>query len=459
MNTRKIRVGKSPILPSCADDTHGTLLSGEALTTRRDMLRRVGVLAGTGIAGGGVISLFSAQSFPAPVDAASAPPNLHIRLRAAEGKAEIVKGTRTAVWTYTAEVITGDPSSVVESGSYLGPTLRFRKGQRVRVSFENRLPQPSIVHWHGLNLPQRQDGQPADAVAGGNNYEYDFVINDEPGTYWYHPHPHMHTGEQVYRGLAGMIHVLGPEPVGMPSNELSLVLQDRSFNNDSSLRYTSSMHDTMAGFIGDTLVTNGVAGFTSTDRGRLELRSADLFIEGAGLSDLDARSEVAASFVARGAARSAKAPTRFATAPLPSANAAVNSTDPKQFVLSTRRMTHWINNDMWDERNVTSLERVKAGTVELWEFVNRSPVAHPMHVHGQSFHVVKRSWDGSGPAADWKRIESGIIETGRRDTVLVWPGQRVQIAVPFGMHKGFFLYHCHILEHEDMGMMRSFQVG
>ncbi len=107
---------------------------------------------------------------------------------------------------------------------------------------------------------------------------------------------------------------------------------------------------------------------------------------------------------------------------------------------------------------MTDIETVKANTVELWEFVNRSPIPHPMHLHGRSFRVISRTWDDDSLADSWALIQEGILDEGLRDTVLVWPGQRVQIAVPFAEHKGYFLYHCHILEHEDAGMMRSFHV-
>ncbi|MFV0258283.1 MAG: multicopper oxidase domain-containing protein [Acidimicrobiales bacterium] len=78
-----------------------------------------------------------------------------------------------------------------------------------------------------------------------------------------------------------------------------------------------------------------------------------------------------------------------------------------------------------------------------------------MHLHGLPFQVVSRAWDDDGLAGEWARIGDGVIETGLRDTVLVWPGPRVRIAVPFADHRGYFLYHCHILEHEDGGMMRN----
>jgi hypothetical protein len=275
-------------------------------------------------------------------------------------------------------------------------------------------------------------------VDPGADYEYDFVVANEPGTYWYHPHPHMHTGEQVYRGLAGMIHVIGDEPAGLPANELDLVLQDRTIAGDGSLVYVSTMHDSMMGFVGDTPVTNGVVGFTAgvartpyrlrilngsnsqtqrltlsngasfrvlatdgrllerpiatsqvvlapaqradlwvdfaavPDGGRVDLRSADLFTTGAPLGDLDAAARTAATFVATGPARPATLPPVLGKRAGLVARDAVNAARPKQFVLSTRRMAHWINDATWNERNVTALETVKAGSVELWEFVNRS---------------------------------------------------------------------------------------
>jgi FtsP/CotA-like multicopper oxidase with cupredoxin domain len=109
-------------------------------------------------------------------------------------------------------------------------------------------------------------------------------------------------------------------------------------------------------------------------------------------------------------------------------------------------------------RVVTELETVEANTVELWEIVNQSPIAHPMHLHGDAFRVVSRSWDNDGLAEAWATISDGVIKSGLRDTVLVWPGQRVQIAARFAEHRGYLLYHCHILEHEDGDMVRSILV-
>jgi len=453
--------------------------------------------------------------------------DVRLRLWAEPTTAEIVAGVTTPVYSFGAEVVDGDPASISPSDSFLGPTLHLHTGQRVQVEFENRLDDECIVHWHGLVVPQDQDGQPAEAVASGETYNYDFVVTNTPGTYWYHPHPHRLTGEQVYRGLAGMIVIHGGVS-SLPDgdNDLALVLQDRSIGSDGELQYVSSMHDTMAGFVGDTLVTNGRADFeigvrpepyrirvlngsnsrtqylswstgddvhvVATDGNLLpetvsvrgvvatpaqrsdiwvdfsqfpagepvQLLTADTFVEARGPGTalaLDHR--VAATFVIEDVDPApGTVPTEVGVPPAFGVDDAVNGDSPKQFVLSTRRAQHWINDTVWEGRDVSYLETVQANTVELWEFVNRSPMPHPMHLHGEAFRVVSRSWDDDSLAEAWSTISDGVIETGLRDTVLVWPGQRVQIAAPFAGHIGYFLYHCHILEHEDNGMMRSFQV-
>ncbi|MFV0258285.1 MAG: multicopper oxidase family protein [Acidimicrobiales bacterium] len=188
---------------------------------------------------------------------------MKLRLWAEPATAEIVAGVSSDVYSFRADVVDGDPAAVGPGTSFLGPTLQLQTGQRVQIDFENRLDEACIVHWHGLNVPQDQDGQPTDAIEPGNTYHYDFTVLNRPGTYWYHTHPHGRTGEQVYRGLAGLIIVTDPTAAdnGLPTgdHDLALVLQDRTIDPDGTLRYAGAMHDTMAGFVGDTLVTNGVA--------------------------------------------------------------------------------------------------------------------------------------------------------------------------------------------------------
>jgi len=84
-------------------------------------------------------------------------------------------------------------------------------------------------------------------------------------------------------------------------------------------------------------------------------------------------------------------------------------------------------------------------------------MAHPIHMHGQSFQIVSRSISGEA-SEDYATVRDGLIDSGWKDTVLVMPGERVRLIKPFEDFKGLFMYHCHNLEHEDMGMMRDFSV-
>jgi FtsP/CotA-like multicopper oxidase with cupredoxin domain len=84
-------------------------------------------------------------------------------------------------------------------------------------------------------------------------------------------------------------------------------------------------------------------------------------------------------------------------------------------------------------------------------------MAHPIHLHGQQFQIVSRSVSADAET-DYATVREGFIESGLKDTVLVMPGEKVRIIKPFQDFKGLFMYHCHNLEHEDMGMMRDFLV-
>jgi len=108
-------------------------------------------------------------------------------------------------------------------------------------------------------------------------------------------------------------------------------------------------------------------------------------------------------------------------------------------------------------------ETVSMGSTEVWEFDNSGAammgmrLAHPLHLHGRQFRVLSRQVDPS-LAKEWESLREGFTDAGWKDTVLVMPGERVQILVHFTRYPGLFLYHCHNLEHEDMGMMRNYRV-
>src|SRR5262249_53759468 len=90
---------------------------------------------------------------------------------------------------------------------YVNPTLVVRRGERVRLRVENRLDEPTIVHWHGLAVDSRNDGSGMVLIEPGQAYGYEFDVRDRGSLYWYHPHPHGRTARQLYGGLYGAIEV------------------------------------------------------------------------------------------------------------------------------------------------------------------------------------------------------------------------------------------------------------
>jgi len=201
-----------------------------------------------------------AAAFP-PAARASADPDVSLRLVAAPARAQIFAGDETPVLRFTGEVLSGRPDALKASGSYLGPTLELQRGERVRIEFENRLAERSIVHWHGMIVPDVADGHPRFAIAPGGRYVYEFTVQNPAGTYLYHPHPHGRTGHQVYHGLAGLLIVREPaeRDMGLPSApfELPLVIQDRRVADGNRLAFKQSMMDDMNGVLGDTVLVNG----------------------------------------------------------------------------------------------------------------------------------------------------------------------------------------------------------
>jgi FtsP/CotA-like multicopper oxidase with cupredoxin domain len=177
-----------------------------------------------------------------------------------------------------ADVGAGTVDAWTINGSVPSPTIRLRQGQTARVDLVNELPEPTILHWHGLAVPQEADGHPRLAIDSGERYTYEYRILNRAGTYWYHPHPHKETAAQTYKGMGGFLIVEDDEegsyelPTG--EYEIPLVLQDKRIGDALSLSYDLSMpHDMMHGFLGNTAFANGVADATvDVRRSRYRLR-------------------------------------------------------------------------------------------------------------------------------------------------------------------------------------------
>jgi len=118
---------------------------------------------------------------------------------------------------------------------------------------------------------------------------------------------------------------------------------------------------------------------------------------------------------------------------------------------------------LW-ENDVT--ENPAVGATEVWEFYNFTADAHPMHIHEVAFQVVNRqnlALDAQGDVVQPVQLVGGLIpprswETGFKDTVVALPGQVTRVRIQFNT-AGQFVWHCHIVEHEDNEMMRPYRIG
>lgn len=189
-------------------------------------------------------------------------------LRARPGKLRMrgADQPETAIWGY--------------DGSVPGTTLRVQRGEEVKVRLVNELPEPTVIHWHGLRLPNAMDGVPhltQDPVEPGKSFDYRFTAQDA-GTFWYHSH--LYSSEQLERGLYGVLIVEEPQKVEV-DRDIVLVFDDWRLADDGSVHEASfrSMHDAAhAGRHGRLITVNSetapAIAVRSNERVRLRLINA-----------------------------------------------------------------------------------------------------------------------------------------------------------------------------------------
>ncbi len=140
-----------------------------------------------------------------------------------------------------------------------------------------------------------------------------------------------------------------------------------------------------------------------------------------------------------------------------------NPAKPRNIELSMRHMSALLNGRSYKMNDVREDEIIPVNSLQLMAFDNgysrrhgMMSMPHPMHLHGEQFQIVKREISSSH--SDYETVSSGFVDQGWHDTTLVMPGEKVTFLKPFNDFKGMFMYHCHNLEHEDMGMMRDFLI-
>ena len=428
------------------------------------------------------------------------------------------------------------------NGKFWGPTMFFNKGDTVHMHVYNNLNDSTTLHWHGFHLPPVMDGGPHQVVPPKTIWEPYWQVKNRAATYWYHPHLHMTTEEQLNKTLGGLIIVRDsieaalalPRKYGI--DDIPLILTDRRFDTQNQL---------VLSHYGDTMFTNFTlnAQYTvpaqvvrfriltasaertynlkfsdgrtfyviSSDAGllkapvalssykmhpgeRIEIlvnfsgqinQSVNLMAYNNALDSGEPGSEPNSSQT-NAQLRNALGNRIFSICrfnvglqtsnpitKIPTTLTTVTTIDPATATV-TRSLTFtaagnncppnafgcgWINSKFYNYDRIDY--RVKQGTTEIWELKNNSSIGHPFHIHDVSFNIINSSYGGGS----WGGSSSTSLPAtmaGWKDVVYVPAWQTMKFVAKFedncdSIHP--FMYHCHILYHEDAGMMGQFTVG
>jgi FtsP/CotA-like multicopper oxidase with cupredoxin domain len=403
----------------------------------------------------------------------------------------------------TLTLLDGRPLHVwAYNGHVPGPTFRVRVGERVRVTFVNRLPVETTVHWHGVRVPNVMDGAAGVTqlpVPPGGRYVYEFVPKDA-GTFWFHPH--IRSSEQVERGLFGVLVVQDREPPPY-SRDVVWVVDDWRLGLDGQIDpHFNTPHDLAHdGRWGNVVTVNGRTAEELVVRPgeRLRLRlvnTANGRVFRLDWGGLDARIIAVDGMYARApvdptgfelspgnrldldvripatgpgrwvvtdhftrnafpvaAIRSAGKPLAAPEFPpptgarVPAWREAAAIAPAKEYALDARPggpfgLEWMLGDDGPHAHHARTL--LPRGRFTKLRFTNRTFRLHPMHVHGMFFKVLARN----GVAVD---------EPFWRDTALVHAQETVDVGmVP--LDAGRWMLHCHVLEHQEAGMMTTVEV-
>jgi FtsP/CotA-like multicopper oxidase with cupredoxin domain len=404
-----------------------------------------------------------------------------------EGRAEIIPGTLTPVYGY--------------DGIYPGPTIRARKGRTTVVRVSNALPFNQNVHLHGGLVPTESDGHPMQLIATGGSFPYTYPNNQDATTLWYHDHAHGLSARTMFYGLAGFYIVEDDleASLELPGGDFDvpLVIQDRAFNANGTLRYTENIDE---GFLGDTIVVNGTVSprfavkralyrlrFLNASNAReyrLELGGGAQMIQIGGDGGLleapvtrnpiplgpAERVDVLVDFRRLAAGTQVELTNGLGTG----STAAVMRFDvtgrrtdsgripsrmrPRESIPAPVQTRRWdlvfstVGAAQWQISGLAfDMNRIDAtpalGTTEHWRFVNTSHRTHPMHLHGVHFRVVERT---SGPVH--------LGDRGWKDSVMVDIGETVTVQPRFAPYPGRYVFHCHNLEHQEKAMMLQMEI-
>jgi FtsP/CotA-like multicopper oxidase with cupredoxin domain len=385
-------------------------------------------------------------------------------------------------------------------GTYPGLTIRRPTGQTTNVTFTNNL-DPSAgsltVHNHGNHSTSVNDGQPEDFLIGtgkSRTYIYDGLedgSNQRGKMQFYHDHRMDVTARNVWMGLAGMYIVDDPaDPATLPSGafDLPLTVADRQFDVNNQIPYVFDPN----GVTGDKILINGVyqpylelgdrkyrLRILNASNARtyfLALSTGDPFIQIGTESGLlpapvmrtgmrmgpAERLDVVVDFAGKLGQNVHLADTLTGMSLLEfrvTQHLVDDSSIPpvlRQLPdIGTPTVTrnwsfdntagHWtINGLRFDPNRIDA--RPVLGTTEKWIFTNPTGRVHTVHIHDVSQQCISRN---GGPCYPYETM---------KETWYLDPGETLEVKLKFTDHVGMYMLHCHIIEHEDDGMMTQFEV-
>jgi len=418
--------------------------------------------------------------FP-PVDT-----NANVSIGINEACVQILDGPCTNMWTY--------------GGTYPGLTIRRPTGQRTNATFTNNLgPEAGemTIHNHGNHSSANNDGQPETLLiptVGSRTYTYEGVEegNNQRGKMqFYHDHRMDVTGRNVWMGLTGLYIVDDPaDPSTLPSGEfdLPLVIADRQFDAKNQIPYVFNPN----GVTGDKFLVNGVYQpylevgdrkyrfrILSASNFRtyfLELSTADSFVQigtESGLLPVPVtrtgmrmgpaeRMDVVVDFAGQ-LGQNIYLVDALTGTQLLEFRVTQHVTDDSSIPATLRPLPdigepsvtrnwsfdqtggHWtINGLRFDPNRVDA--RPVLGTTEKWVFTNPTGQPHTVHMHDVSQQCVSRNGGACYPYETMK------------ETWYLSPGEVLEVKLKFTDHVGMYMLHCHMMEHEDDGMMTQFEV-
>lgn len=436
----------------------------------------------------------------------------------------------------------------------LPPVIKEKRGRVMTLNLNNQLSEETTIHWHGFKIPGDQDGNPDKPVAAGTSMTYSFTMDQQAAPMWFHPHPDMKTGSQVYKGLAGLFLLSDNITDGLEANnqlptgdnDIPVIIQDRQFDGaitdaTRNLVYT----DRSAGILGDTVLVNGVQlPKLEVPRHKVRLRLFNLsnartykfaLSNGGSFKQIATDGGLLAApidvtSVTLGSAERASIVIDFSTFadgdkvmlvsqgfardqmefggmmggmmlgggmggmggglfngalldimrfdvtennvadPVTALYTSLSAEDTNSDVntritedgANTIELTMTLdrtasmnsgtgpvfvfNNQIFDLNRIDQF--VQKNAKQIVSIRNASPMAHPFHIHALQWQILDRN----GVAATG-------ADLGWVDTILIQPGETVRIIGQFEpVNTGDYMFHCHILEHEDAGMMGFFRV-